>query len=50
MKKTLKTLALMLLFGNLAYAETKEEKRAKYVFLNMQQDYITCYSFYKIDD
>ena len=28
--------------------ETKEEKRAKYVLINMQQDYIACYSFYKI--
>ena len=48
MKKILKILTLSLLFSNLAFAETKEEKRAKYVLLNMQQDYITCYSFYKI--
>jgi len=48
MKKILKILTLMLLFSNLAYAETKEEKREKYVLLNMQQDYISCYSFYKI--
>ena len=48
MKKILKILTLMLLFSNLAYAETKEEKRAKYVLSNMQNDYITCYSFYKI--
>ena len=48
MKKILKILTLSLLFSNLAFAETKEEKRAKYVLLNMQQDYIACYSFYKI--
>ena len=33
---------------NISFAETKEELRAKYVLSNMQQDYITCYSFYKI--
>ena len=36
------------MLNNVAYAETKEEKIAKYILLNMQQDYITCYSFYKI--
>ena len=29
-------------------AETIKEKRAKYVLSSMQQDYITCYVFYKI--
>ena len=57
MKKIFKIIILSLLFSNSAYAETKnefifektiEEKRAKYVLSNMQQDYITCYSFYKI--
>jgi len=48
MRKTLKIIILSLLLANVAYAETKEEKRAEYVLLNMQQDYITCYSFYKI--
>jgi len=48
MKKILKIIILSLLLANVAHAETKEEKRAKYVLLNMQQDYITCYSFYKI--
>lgn len=28
--------------------KTKEEERAKYVMTNMQNDYITCYIFYKI--
>tara|TARA_B110000116_G_C16289467_1_gene338782 strand:+ start:40 stop:486 length:447 start_codon:yes stop_codon:yes gene_type:complete len=48
MKKILKIIILSLLLANVAHAETKEEKRAKYVLLNMQQDYIACYSFYKI--
>ena len=48
MKKILKLIILSLLLGNVAHAETKEEKRAKYVLSNMQNDYITCYSFYKI--
>jgi hypothetical protein len=48
MRKTLKIIILSLLLANVAYAETKEEKRAEYVLLNMQQDYINCYSFYKI--
>ena len=39
---------MSLLFANVTHAETKEEKRAKYVLQNMQQDYISCYSFYKI--
>ena len=30
------------------FAETKEELMAKYILTSMQQDYITCYSFYKI--
>ena len=42
MKKILKIIILSLLLANVAHAETKEEKRAKYVLLNMQQDYITC--------
>ena len=28
--------------------KTKEEERAKYVMTNMQNDYITCYIFYKM--
>ena len=43
-----KIIILILLISSSAFAETKEEKRAKYVLLNMQQDYITCYAFYKI--
>jgi hypothetical protein len=48
MGRILKIVVLSLLFNNSAFAETKEEKRAKYILLNMQQDYITCYCFYKI--
>ena len=48
MKKILKIFTLTLLLASSALAETKEGKRAKYVLLNMQQDYISCYSFYKI--
>ena len=47
-RKILKIITLSLLISNPAFAQTKEEKRAKYVLLNMQQDYITCYAFYKI--
>jgi len=47
-RKILKIITLILLINNPAFAQTKEEKRAKYVLLNMQQDYITCYAFYKI--
>ena len=37
-----------ILTSGISLAETNEEKRAKYVLSSMQQDYITCYSFYKI--
>ena len=39
------------IFFNFSFAEvvkTQEEKRANYVLTNMQQDYTTCYIFYKI--
>ena len=39
------------IFCNFSFAEvvkTQEEKRANYVLTNMQQDYTTCYIFYKI--
>ena len=48
MRKTLNIIILSLLLANGAYAQTKEEKRAKYVLINMQQDYLACYTFYKI--
>jgi len=48
MKNFLKILIPSLLISNVVFAETKEEKRVKYILSNMQKDYITCYSFYKI--
>ena len=48
MKIILKILALSLVIVSNAFGETKEEKRARYILINMHQDYITCYSFYKI--
>jgi len=39
------------IFCNFSFAQivkTQEEKRAEYILINMQQDYITCYIFYKI--
>jgi len=36
------------LICGVSLAETKEEKMAEYVLSNMQQDYISCYVFYKI--
>ena len=48
MKKIIKILAINFLLVSSAFAETKEEKRAKYVLENMQNDYIQCYNFYKI--
>jgi len=39
------------IFCKFSFAEvikTQEEKRADYILTNMQQEYITCYIFYKI--
>ncbi len=47
-KKFLFIILLSFLFCSKNFAETNEELRAKYVLLNMQQEYIACYSFYKI--
>ena len=46
-KFTLAFIFIVLTCG-VSLAETTEKKRAKYVLSNMQQDYITCYVFYKI--
>ena len=51
MKKIFLSSFIILIFCNLSFAEkveTKVEKRANYVLTNMQQDYTTCYIFYKI--
>ena len=47
-KKFILVTILGFLTCGISSAETKEESQAKYVLSNMQQDYITCYSFYKI--
>jgi len=47
-KKITLTLIFIFLTCGASLAEATEEKRAKYVLSNMQQDYITCYAFYKI--
>jgi hypothetical protein len=47
MKKIINILAINFLLISSAFAETKEEKRAKYVLENTQNDYIQCYNFYK---
>ena len=47
-KKIILIFIFSIITSGLSLAETNEEKRAKYVLSSMQQDYITCYSFYKI--
>ena len=47
-KKFVIIIFLSLLLCCKSYAKTNEELRAEYVLSNMQQDYITCYCFYKI--
>ena len=47
--KRLFLLSLLILPLNLlAIEKTKEEKVAKYIIENIQKDYVTCYSFYKV--
>ena len=51
MKKIFLNTFIIFIFCNLSFAEiikTKDEKRANYILTNMQQDYTTCYVFYKI--
>ena len=48
MKKVLLIIFLFLPLHLFAVEKTKEEKVAKYVFENIQKDYVACYSFYKI--
>ena len=46
-----KILFLIIIFYPLsvsAIEKTKEEKVAKYIIENIQKDYISCYSFYKV--
>ena len=48
MKKIYLQIIIILTICTTSFAETKEELVAKYVLENMQQDYISCYIFYKI--
>ena len=48
MKKILFIIFLCLPIHLFAVEKTKEEKVAKYVLENIQNDYVACYSFYKI--
>ena len=49
MKKILYIIASITFLTNVSALEkTKEEKVAKYVLENIQKDYTSCYSFYKI--
>ena len=48
MKRLLLLSLLILPLNLLAIEKTKEEKVAKYIIENIQKDYVTCYSFYKV--
>tara|TARA_B110001454_G_C12520269_1_gene350741 strand:+ start:169 stop:474 length:306 start_codon:yes stop_codon:yes gene_type:complete len=48
MKKISAYIFLTTIACTFCFAETKEELMVKYILTAMQQDYITCYSFYKI--
>ena len=49
MKKIIYIIISISLFTSVtALEKTKEEKVAKFVLENIQKDYTTCYSFYKI--
>ena len=48
MRKILIIIFLISPLNLFAVEKTKEEKVAKYVLENIQKDYVTCYSFYKI--
>ena len=41
-------IAIFLVNSSIALEKTKEEKVAKFVIENIQKDYTSCYSFYKI--
>ena len=48
MKKLSAYIFLTTIACTFCFAETKEELMVKYILTAMQQDYITCYCFYKI--
>tara|TARA_B100001175_G_scaffold228024_1_gene194643 strand:- start:337 stop:771 length:435 start_codon:yes stop_codon:yes gene_type:complete len=48
MKKIIYIIILLYPFSSNSLEKTKEEKVAKYVIENIQKDYVSCYSFYKV--
>ena len=48
MKKILYLIILFYPLNLFSVEKTKEEKVAKYIIENIQKDYVTCYSFYKL--
>ena len=48
MRKLFLLTLLIYPFSLLAVEKTKEEKVAKYIIENIQKDYVSCYSFYKV--
>ena len=48
MKKLIYIIILFYPLALSAIEKTKEEKVAKYIIENIQQDYVACYSFYKV--
>ena len=47
-KKLILLVLILYPFSTNSLEKTKEEKVAKYIIQNIQKDYVTCYSFYKI--
>ena len=48
MKKLITLFIILYPFSVNSLEKTKEEKVAKYIIQNIQKDYVTCYSFYKV--
>ena len=48
MRKIIYLIVLLYPFSLNSLEKTKEEKVAKYVIENIQKDYVSCYSFYKV--
>ncbi len=48
MKKLILLIIVLYPFSAFSLEKTKSEKIAKYIITNIQKDYVTCYSFYKV--
>ena len=48
MKKLILLIIILYPLSVNSLEKTKEEKVAKYIIQNMQKDYVSCYSFYKV--